>query len=134
MAKCSSSSSKISSQSKMSNYNTNYSEPIDKYRAELHRTNNILNLTPTESLQMFLAIQNRLDHVDNCGIFDGLKSVETELQIIQANRYDAENIYKTLYEQNERERVNDFFAPTVQSFYVNKRNDDPPMSLEQVNS
>ena len=52
---------------------------------------------------------------------------------MQANKLEAENIYRMLYEKNEKEKVNDFFAPTVQSFYMNREQNDGAMTTEQVN-
>ena len=93
---------------------------------------NTLKLNPKQALQSFLSIQYKLDNLESRGVFEGLKSVETELEIIHANKFEAESIYKRLYDQNEKVRVDDFFAPTVQSFYVNKTNVDPPMTIDQV--
>ncbi len=130
----SSSSSKFSNSSRLSNYNTNYSESVSNYREILRNQHNLLNLNPKQALQSFLEIQYKLDHIESRGVFEGIKSVETELQIIQASKHEAENIYKRLYDQNEKERVNDFFAPTVQSFYVNKTDDNEPITSDQVSS
>ncbi len=124
--------SKFSSSSRQSNYKSNYSESVHNYRQVLRNQQNVLNIRPKQALEYFIEIQYKLDHIESRGVFEAIKSVETELQIIQASKYEAESIYKRLYDQNEKDRVNDFFAPTVQGFYVNKINEDEPITPDQV--
>jgi hypothetical protein len=126
--------SKLSNNSKLSNYKTVSYEEIDNHRSENMSCNqsSLLNLSARQALEKFLEIQYKLDVLDEDAIIEGLKSVENDFQIVQANKIEAENIYKTLYDQNQKETVNEFFVPTVQSFYVNKKSDDTPMTTEQV--
>lgn len=127
--------SKLSNNSKLSHYKTPLAyEDIDNYRSEMlqSKQSNFLTLSARQALEKFLEIQYKLDVLDEDAVIEGLKSVENDFKIVQANKMEAENIYKTLYDQNQKETVNDFFVPTVQSFYVNKKLADPPMTASQV--
>jgi hypothetical protein len=127
-------SSKLSNSSRVSsvNFNTNHNENIEEHRNALRNGENLLTLDPTEALKDFLKLQNQLDKLDEEGVFDALKSIEIELQIVQKNRNEAESIYKTLYEQSKRERMEGFEFTTVENYYLDHFDYDRPFTTEIV--
>ena len=70
-------------------------------------------------MKNFLKIQYELDNLDKDGIFDSLKSVEINLQILHKNRNEAENIYRTLLDKSRCDNNSSKYkSSTVESYYL----------------
>ena len=131
----SSSSSKLSCSSKFSNYNTNYEEPAKNRREALRNGQTITNLNATESMKNFLKIQYELDNLDKDGIFDSLKSVEINLQILHKNRNEAESIYRTLLDKSRCDNNSSKYkSSTVESYYLSNAGPAHDTSQEEVDT
>lgn len=85
-------------------------------------------------LNRFIEIQAQIENYERMGVFDGLKLVEEEFEVVEKSKRQSEINHRVLTEQSKKEKQDfeNISQPTVQSFFKSKQAHNQAISKEQV--